>query len=210
VANRGTLVTAIARLGVSFIVLAAGCAGYSKGIRPDEKLSAESAYLYGRFFITSEQSAVRMHGYPTIELVVRCADGASYPTWFSTENVVQVIKIKPANCALIQVAFTDADGTVLGYRPAPLAWVRGEDFVPGRADYVGDFVAKATFRSDWKKLHWHWGMNPVDDGYEPSTAEMKRKFVNLAALPADDRRFAPRRPPGPLLAVPTDFESGQP
>ena len=178
-------------------MLAAGCAGYPKGIRPDEKLSMESAYLYGRFLIKSPQSSLRMHGYPTVELIIRCADGAAYPIWFSTENIVQVIKIKPANCALVQVAYTDADGTVRRYRPAPLAWVRGEDFAPGRAYYLGDFMAKATFRSDWKLFHWSWDVNPVDGGYEPATAEMKRTFVNLAALPTDDRRFAPRRPPPP-------------
>jgi hypothetical protein len=195
----------IVRFGLLALALTSSCAGYTKGIRPDEKLSADSAYLYGRFLIKSERSFLGLDGYPTVRLALRCADGEIYRIRFSTERAVQVIKIKPARCALVQIVYTDADGTVRGYRRPPLAWVHGEDFAPGRAYYLGDFMAAATFKSDWKvvytELHWDWAMNPVDDGYESSTAEMKTTFTKLAALSTDDRRLAPRRPPRPPGAI---------
>lgn len=187
------------------VVLATGCAGYTKGIRPDEKLSPESAYLYGRFLIKSERSLLAMDGYPTMGLTLRCAEGELYRIRFSIERAVQVLKIKPSRCALVQLIYTDADGTIRGFRRAPRAWMHVEDFAPGRAYYLGDFMATARFRSDWKvvytELHWDYEMNPIDDGYEASTAEMKQTFTSLAALPTYDRRLAPRRPPPPPGAI---------
>jgi hypothetical protein len=200
-----TTASGLARFAGLAAVLVTGCAGYTKGIRPADKLSAESAYLYGRFVIKSGRSLLAIDGYPTMGLSVRCDDGELYRIRFSIERAVQVLKIRPSRCALVQLIYTDADGTIRGYRRPPRAWIHVEDYAPGRAYYLGDFMATATFRSDWKvvytELHWDYAMNPIDDGYQPSTTEMKQTFISLAGLPTEDRRLAPRRPPPPPGAI---------
>jgi hypothetical protein len=173
----------------------ASCAGYTASIRRDDRASADSAYLYGRFFIESKSVPLGLAGYQTMGLVLSCAGGATYTIRFANTKGVQVIKARPARCALTQVVYTDADGAVRRRSLPPRGWGRPQDFVAGYAYYLGDYTAVASFDSEWKvlytQLHWGWDMEADADNYEETTEEMKRSFAGLAALPTENRRLAP-------------------
>jgi hypothetical protein len=175
------------------VVFAAGCGELKSGIRPDEKLSADHAYIYGRFFITAPPVALGMAGHQSIGLVLLCVDGQQYRIWFSEKRDVQVIKVLPGRCAVDEVEFTDADGRVLGRihprRPAS----NNQDFAPGVAHYLGDFHASGNSESKFKGLYsearWTWMVVPVHGQYELTTAEMRRTFPSVATAPTENREL---------------------
>jgi len=186
-------------------LLAVGCAHYARGIRRDDKPRSDSAYLYGRFAIKSKQAPLGLDGYQTMGLVLRCADGETYTMRFSIEPVVQVFRVKPSRCSLVEWIGSDQDGGVVVRRRPPRAWVHAEAFQAERAYYLGDYFAVAKLESRFlgfvTERHFSWDMSPADDRYEVTTAEMRRQFANLASLPTEDRRIAPRRPPPPPGAI---------
>jgi hypothetical protein len=188
-----------------FTLLLPGCANYTASIRSDALLNRQSAYLYGRFRIKSEKTLLGMDGYQTMGLRLHCANGQDYTVRFSIENRVQVIQIKPSRCALVEVLGTDADGVVRMRRRPPRAWSHADNFTAGNAYYLGDFFATAVFSSEFKvlysDLHWSWDMEPVDDGFETTTADFRRAYKSLASLPIDDLRLVPRPPPPPPGAL---------
>lgn len=188
------------------LALAAGCAHYTKGIRPTDVVSIGDAYLYGHFFVESKETLLGMDGYQTMGLVLTCADKETYTIRFSNKRGVQAIKVAPSRCMLTEVVYTDADGSIKRRVRPPRSWMRPQAFWGGHAYYVGDYSAVAKFESHWKvvytEVNWSWDMDPDPDKYDETTDEMKRTFVSLATLPTENRRLAPPErvvPPGAVL-----------
>jgi hypothetical protein len=183
-------------------MLPAGCAHHTEGIRPTDPVDLGSVYFYGRFFIRSDMDA------QTVGLFMSCSDGAEYRLWLSTDRMVQVIRAKPAICALTEVVYTNADGDIVSHLKPPAAWVHPSIFDAGHAYYLGDFVGATAFKVSnhilFNEYRVGWTMDAVDENFGLTTREMKRSFPNLATLPVADLRFAPRRRPpqrtGGLLA----------
>ena len=173
--RRGSLWLAV--LGIT------GCGAYTQGVRPTEKPAADSAYLYGRFTMKAEKSFVG--NYPTVGLMLACSDGQKYTVGFSIEQPLQVLKIRPARCALAQIVGTDMRGDIHLRRRAQPAWVHADDFHAGNMYYLGDFVGIAAQENHWKVIyteaHLTWGFDPVQDRLEATTAEMKSAFPSKCA-----------------------------
>jgi hypothetical protein len=186
-------------VGIGALIGLSACAAYKSGLRTDQSLDPTRAYLYGRFFIKSQRDYGDDFGYQRMGLRIRCVNGQTYTLPFINTREVQVFDIGPNRCALEAAVYTAASGVTVRTRPAPPTWVHVDTFWPGRAYYLGDYFAKATFEETtthgWDYWTWRWFMDPADDHFEATTAEMKRSFVQLAALPVEDRRFAPRSPP---------------
>jgi len=181
------------------VALLNGCMGVAS-IRPDAKTVPGAAYVFGRFRIRTEKSYGEFSA-QTMGLKLRCADGKEYTIRFTSDDRVQAIEINPSRCALEKVIYADAAWLVFKPTPPPPEWIHADDFAAGHAYYLGDFFAKGTFSDEsmgvTAKLNWTWDMDPDDDSFESTTAELKRTFANLASLPTVDRRLAPRRPPPP-------------
>jgi hypothetical protein len=181
--------------GFVAVTLVAGCAGYTRGMRPDEKPSPDAAYVYGRFSMRTGPLAVDT--YETMGFVIGCDDGRTYTIRFFNTGEVQVIEVHPSRCALEEVVYIESDGSVHGRARPPGAWVRGTAFAAGRAYYLGDYLAVARHRTEYigrfEEHKWVWEMNQVDDRYESTTSELRRAFANLASLSTEDRRLVPRR-----------------
>jgi hypothetical protein len=180
-------------------VASVGCAAFTSATPASQKLDPRRAYLYGRFFIKSEDRSGDIGDYQTMGLQIRCVDGQTYTIRFIDKRDVQVIDVRPNACALDKVVYTAQSGIVLRQIAAPAEWRHTDVFAAGRAYYLGDYFAKADFwtrpRASWNELHWSWLMDPADDRFESTTAEMKQTFAGLSGLPTEDRRFAPKRPP---------------
>lgn len=186
---------------VALVALGAGCAVTAKAERPDQGLDATSSYVFGRFVIKVSPSAGGQLGRAdnqTVGLVLRCDDGATYPLLFSAEREVRVVKLRPASCVVKEIQYVDDMGIVLRRNEPPAAWVHLNYFAPGHGYYLGDFFAVASLRiiPRFPLAKWvmTWDMDPVDDRFEQTAAELRQKFAGLAALPIHDQRLAPRRP----------------
>ena len=180
-------------------LLAGGCAVYTKGIRPDAALNPQVAYLYGRFFMKTQEHVGSFRGRQSMGLVIRCEDGRTYTFGSSDTRDVQVLAVRPSRCWLIEAAAADQEGIVHQRIPADRSIQRPLQFSAGRAHYLGDYFARGDFRAQhmfrgWQ-LFWRWAMDPADDRYESTTAEMKQTFRNLAWLPTVDMRLVPAAPP---------------
>jgi hypothetical protein len=178
-------------------MVSAGCAHYAVGMRPTEKRSSDTAYLYGRFSMKAKADPLATNGRQTMGFVINCEDGATYTIRFTNTREVQVIKIRPSHCSLQELIYTDGDGYIHSRKAPPPSWVRGEQFSAGRAYYLGDYFGKAEYSVErtafFQERKWSWLMDPVDDNYPSTTEEMKRTFVHLASLSTEDKRLAPRR-----------------
>jgi hypothetical protein len=190
------------RLGRGWVVvvaLAAGCAELKTGIRPDEQVNADYAYIYGRFFMSAPPAALGMAKHQSVGLLIRCLEGQEQTVWFSEKRDVQVFKLIPGRCAVDEVLFTDADGRVWGRihprRPAS----NSQDFAPGVAHYLGDYYASAKAEAERKLLHTEhrmfWKVLPAHQQYQLTTAELKRAFPALASLPTENRELIPESAP---------------
>jgi hypothetical protein len=187
---------------VAVVALVAGCAVNTKAVRTDQALDATSAYAYGRFIIKAAPSdmALADSSRPdnqTVGLLIRCNNGRTYPLLFSPERVVRVVKIQPAKCAIREIQYVDDMGIIRGSKPPPSPWVHLDYFAAGHGYYLGDFFAVASRERVQvypARFLLTWDMDPIDDHFAETTAEMRKHFKALAALPIHDKRLAPQRP----------------
>jgi hypothetical protein len=194
------------RIGIVLsVALTCACATTTSAIAPDDKLDPRSAYLYGRFHIRADEQPGSFGINQSIGFHVRCGDDRTYTIWFGTKRDVQVLKVHPARCALVSAVFTDG-----GIPRHTVSVEKGDmlihEFVAGRAYYLGDYFARGIFsltlHSTYSELFRSWAMDPADDRYEGTTADMKQAFHNLAGLPTADARFiAPGHVPKPGAVV---------
>lgn len=196
------------RVGVvAVIALVGGCTSTSAAIRPDHKLDPGAAYLYGRFFIKSDDPG-SWTGHQSIGISLGCSGYRTYTIWFSTTRDIQVMEVPPQQCAVTGSMLTDENGLVVKSARVEQADLRWQVFTAGKAYYLGDFFGRGVFSTTriptaiWK--HWSWAMDAADDRYESTTAEFKGTFPNLASLPTEDKRLAPRQPPPKRGAVVID------
>jgi hypothetical protein len=177
---------------------AAGCPGYSSGIRPDATLHPASAYLYGRFYMNALPGTDSIAGgKQSIGLAFRCENGSWYTFGSLDRRDVQVLEIKPSRCSLMKAVMADQNGIVRMEVKATPKVQRPLDFTAGRAHYIGDYFAKGDYslRVDANIETWAWDMSSgAGDRYAETTAELKRAFPNLASLPTDDLRLLPEAP----------------
>src|SRR5690349_20159572 len=149
--------------GLLAALLAAGCAAYTEGIRPDEPLDGRYAYLYGRSFIHSDAGPMLPRG-QAVGFVIDCADGNRYTFGSIRTRDVQVLKVAPSHCWFIEAVMADQDGIVRKRLPVDRSLQRPLDFQAGRAHYLGDYFAKGNFHS-WSVgvftiFQWRWAMDP--------------------------------------------------
>jgi len=187
------------RFGVAWLAVAlsaTACAVYTSGIRPDAAVRPDRAYLYGRFFMNAlaDDSSMGGGGKQSMGLLVRCENGSSFTFGSKDKRDIQVLEIKPARCWLIEADLSDQNGILRKQVPAERAIQRPLDFTAGRAHYIGDFFAKGDYALQIGRGEtWEWAMSSAaGDHYAETTAEMKRVYPNLAALPTDDVRLIPR------------------
>ncbi|MFL5305968.1 MAG: hypothetical protein ACJ8F1_12185 [Polyangia bacterium] len=172
--------------------IVAGCAVYTSGIRPDASLDPGSAYLYGRFFMKATANEAEFGGKQSIGLVIRCEDDSSYTFGSLDKQQLQVLQIKPSRCWLIEMVLADEDRIIRKTVPFDPSLQRPLDFAAGHAYYAGDYFGKADFAMSGTWKSWQWAMDPgATDRYQSTTAEMKRTYPNLAALPVVDLRLIP-------------------
>ena len=171
-----------------YIALLAGCASFAPSIRSGEKLDRNSAYLYGRFFI---EAPAKLLGHQSIGFVIKCRDGRRYTIGLSKHNPVQVVKIAPSVCSLVEIIFTAPDGTIEKRRRSSALALRNSDFAPGVAYYLGDIEGEAMF--EWiphvfsNEYHSQWRIRSIDDNYEETTKVVHRLFPSVATLPTEER-----------------------
>ena len=185
---------------VPLAALVAGCAINTTAVRQNQAIDPSKAYLYGQFVIQAVPSTMGQKGRPdsqTVGLVMACDDGSTYPIYFSAERGVRVVEIRPAMCALQEIRYVNDMGIIRRSKAPSPAWVHTDYFAPGHGYYLGDFFAVASLQIlggyPAREL-LTWDMDPVDDRFAETTADLRHRFVGLAALPIHDQRWAPRRP----------------
>jgi hypothetical protein len=190
------------------LALLAGCAAHRTGLRQDEKPDPNVAYLYGRFYVKAEARS-SLTSYPTVGLVISCADKRFYEIIFTNKrDDVQVVKVWPSRCGLFQVSQFDERGSRRQRVEVDPASRVFQDFEAGRAYYVGDYFGKAgidhTYRNDRLKRFRAWDMSPADDRYLSTTADLKRIYPGVGALPKENKRLMRSEPAAKPGAVVID------
>jgi len=189
-----------ARVAVAVALAALGCTTTREAIRPDHDLVPGAAYLYGRFFIRSDDPGT-WAGHQSIGLTMGCTDGYTYTIWFSTTRDIQVIQARPSWCALTSVTRTDENGLPMKKSEVAREDMRMFNFAPGRAYYLGDLfgrgVSSLTIHSTFYEHYWSWAWDAADDRINETTAEFKRVYPKLASLPVMDARIVPKKPAPP-------------
>jgi hypothetical protein len=160
-----------------------GCAGYTPRIAADEKPTANDAYLYGRFFIQAEKKKLAFDGYATMGFGITCTDGPKYTVRFSNEAPLQVIKIMPSTCSLVDFVYTNADGAVRSRKAAPEKLMKNVKFDAGKAYYLGDFAGESVQSGAYTQ----WNVKSMKDDYEKTSAELKTAFPNFSSVPTENR-----------------------
>jgi hypothetical protein len=174
-------------------LLSAACT-YTKTVRPDEPLSQDGSYIYGRFRIETPwaRGEVFAKEYQTMGFVIDCDDQyrSRYTIRFANSRDVQLIRVRPSRCALVAMVFTNADGIIKSFKPAPEAWRHYFDVRGGTAYYLGDYVGVASVRHGYT-TEWNWSLTSADDNYEITTGQLKRTYREIAAMPTEKRQLVP-------------------
>ena len=193
----------VALSGVFWVAVLSGCAHYTADVTSKEGTSTSSAYLYGHFFVRTEQRELRM--YPTVGFVITCNNGQAYTVRFLDQRQVQVIKIEPARCSLTEIVYTDSFGKIRDHDLPQTTWMHVHDFQPGRAYYLGDYAGTASYAY----YRWHWTMVPLENAfqnYDATTMEMQVAFKALREWPTEDARLVPRAPRPAIEGAPISPE----
>ena len=169
---------------VLLVLLAGGCI-VDRNVRPGDKLDPRSAYLYGRFFVTSKPPAWASGSKLWFDL--HCADHQKYLFKVNSTMDVQVVAVRPARCKITTLYGTRNGATVF---TDPVMGVPEVEFAAGHAYYVGNLLVwleESQALTEPETAQWARHVEEVNDPYGTATAEMKRAFPNLASLPTEDR-----------------------
>jgi len=180
------IIGGIAAATILAAALSSGCTAVL--VRAGDSYHPESAYIYGRFFLGTEDNT-------GMAFSIRCRDGKRYKIVFSKEEAeaLRMIRLPAGTCQLDDVVKKG----VGSYRDmAPLRLLNNEHLQPGGVYYVGDFAAAGSSTLVDTKLYGlatirtyreQWGLNPPRNRYAETTADMKRAFPNFAAAATEDR-----------------------
>lgn len=174
-------------LVVCFFLISSGCAGYTPRISQDDKPTPNDAYLYGRFSIQAPKVFLSIDGHQSMGFALECKNGERYVLRFSKDDPLQVIKIIPSTCSLVELVYTNAEGAVASRKPAPPGAMQNSVFAAGKAYYLGDFFAESTQSIAGNVINRQWRMTSMKDGYDATTQEMRTAFPNLSAVPTENR-----------------------
>ena len=174
-------------LALCLIFISSGCAAYTPRISKDDKHTPNDAYLYGRFSIQAQKLFLSIDGHQTMGFSLECTNGDKYILRFSKDDPLQVIKIVPSTCSLVEIVYTNAEGAIATRKPAPTGVLQNAAFESGKAYYLGDFFAEATQSVAGNVINSRWRMTSMKDDYATTTQEMKTTFPNLSAVPTENR-----------------------
>jgi len=188
----------------------AGCVAYAPSLKPDAAPAAGRAYLYGRFFMTSDSQPLAMDGYATMGFKLSCDNGKSYTIRFRKNPHVQVIDIAPGTCAMTEIVFSDADGGIKGRRAPPPGYRTPRVFTEGSAYYLGDYDATSTH--EWKVFvtELRWEITSEENDYAGATQELFGIYRAFSGIPTADRSFVSAVPKGRPRRRPDDVPSPSP
>lgn len=118
------------------------CAGYTAGIRPDEKYNPSNSYLYGRFVVDAKSAPLSFASSQSMGFTVICRDGKTYTIGFSNQTTLQIIKVAPSACQIDEIVYSDSDGIVRGREMAPFRLLRNEFLGPGACTTWATFLPR--------------------------------------------------------------------
>jgi hypothetical protein len=196
-------------LSVIAMVVATGCAHFTPSLSRDASPSGGRAYVYGRFTIEAEPYALSDNN-ATMGFTIGCDDGQSYTIRFTRHPFVQLISIAPANCAMTDIVFSDAGGTIVGRRLPPPGWRQPRRFAAGQAYYLGDYEAATTH--EWKVIatELRWALTSEENDYAGTTRDLFAAYRAFAGTPTVDRGFVSAPPKGKPRKRPADVPSPSP
>jgi hypothetical protein len=126
---------------------------------------------------------------------IRCRDGTRYKIIFSKneDEAIRMIQLPAGVCQLDDVVFK---GRMAHRDMSSFRLLNNEHLQPGGVYYVGDFAAAGSSKVldvqmypyvTITKFREQWGIDPPQNRYVETTAEMKRTFPNFASVPTTDR-----------------------
>lgn len=175
----------MAALAAVALAALSGCASWTQPVGVYDKPAADMAYLYGDFTVAGPSMVVGL--YPTLGLVLNCADGGYYAVRFKRKpDGLQILPLKPSTCSLKEIVFASGDNYEKGRKPFGLKYTNDLVLSAGNAYYLGDMTAEATVVSDGRMIHANWRMTGIADNFDQTTAAAKAAFPNFAGLPTQN------------------------
>jgi hypothetical protein len=95
------IVSTVVKICVALLLGA--CAGYTPSIKLNETPTGQGSYLFGRFFIDSEDAFLGLDGHQAMGFVIMCGEGKRYALRFSNKDALQVIKVSPSTCTFTEI-----------------------------------------------------------------------------------------------------------
>ena len=174
------------RLAIITLIFLSGCANYTKRALPTEAIDHSSAYLYGRFYIDAPSGVLSLDGQISMGFVIKCDDGSHYNLKFYNASPVFALKLKPANCSLKELIYSDVDGYVMGREAYAGTDLQSFELKANQAYYLGDYTADFSTTLQHRSAIWHWSVKKVVRNYQATTNEMQSTYQALRALPTVD------------------------
>lgn len=191
------------------VATATGCAHFTQSLTADASPAEGRAYLYGRFKIEAEPYLLAEND-ATMGFKLGCDDDHSYTIAFTRQPRVQLISIAPATCAMTEIVFSNAGGSIVGRRVAPPGWRQPRRFAAGQAYYLGDYEAATSHQ--WKLIatEVRWALTSEENDYAATTRDLFSTYRAFAGVPTVDRSFVSAPPKPKPRKRPADVPSPSP
>lgn len=172
-------------------VAVSGCANFSRGVLKSETPSAGSAYIYGRFEISTATAMFNIGIYKTIGLSLACGSGKELLIKLKVEDPVQIFAIDPpGTCVLKEIVHVSDDLSIKGKSPPPTGWAKEIRLSPGTATYIGNFYGRvygAKQGSGTTTITSEFLPSLARDDFTATTQQLKLAFPRFAEIPAENR-----------------------
>lgn len=166
---------------VAAALCVAGCASLAAVVTKHEEPRADSAYLYGRFSLeTHERMFMQSGAVGNAGLVVRCDSDEEIIISFRERDALQLLRLKPAQCALAEMLFKNELGVTLKSSPLKLAHVKF-DLAPGTAYYAGDWVVVVERSRTGGKIYSSMKTR-VSNFFDATTAMVRVSYPRFASF----------------------------
>lgn len=181
------------RPAIIFLLMLSGCTHDIPKNLATEVVDPTAAYLYGKFFIEAPSARLSLNNQINMRFVVKCDDGSNYLLKFDNKSPLFAIKVKPSNCSVKELIFSDADGSVRKLEAYRGNTLQAMTLQHGYAYYLGDYAASLSTTlehrestSQYRESTWQWSLQEVARNFSATTAAMQASYPALASLPTMD------------------------
>lgn len=175
-------------VSLALISLLTACITTAPALKPEAPLDKDSAYVYGRFLLKSQQGGNRDKLGIAVNLYRVNDPQSTYVLGMqlSQPDAVYAVAVTPGNYR-ISGWTAGEDSRSKQFEGESNEMTRVFEIEKGKAYYLGDFTGKSSAEHRVGSIYYQWNIEDISYNYNKTDADFRQRYPNLASIPHINR-----------------------